>query len=180
MADPREGGAVSWYAPDPRAILPLEGFLPSKNLGKLVRQGRFEVVTDRDFEGVMRACADRPTTWISEELIRAYTALHRLGLAHSVECRREGRLVGGLYGVALGGAFFGESMFHRERDASKVALVHLVARLQRLGYLLLDTQFITPHLARFGAIEIAREAYEERLRVALRTNPHPWTFAEPS
>ena len=172
MADPDEGDAVYWYAPDPRGVLPLDGFHVSKTLAKLVRQDRFEVVTDRGFEAVMRACAasapGRETTWISDEVIAAYVALHRRGAAHSVECWQGGELVGGLYGVALGGAFFGESMFHRARDASKVALVHLVRRLRRGGFTLLDVQFVTPHLARFGAVEIARAAYERRLAAALR------------
>lgn len=172
MADPDEGDAVHWYAPDPRGVLPLDGFHVPKNLRKLVRQGRFEVTVDRDFEAVMRACAApaprRETTWISEEVVEAYTALHRRGAAHSVECRQDGALVGGLYGVALGGAFFGESMFHRVRDASKVALVHLVRRLQRGGFSLLDVQFVTPHLAQFGGVEIPRVEYERRLDAALR------------
>ncbi|QXD16688.1 leucyl/phenylalanyl-tRNA--protein transferase [Rhodocaloribacter litoris] len=168
MADPRDGDAVYWFDPDPRAVIPLDAFHVPKSLARLVRKGTFEVVTDRDFEGVMRACADRAETWISEEIIQAYVALHRLGHAHSVECRRHGRLAGGLYGVALGGAFFGESMFHRERDASKVALVHLVERLRRGGFVLLDTQYLTPHLARFGAIEIPRAEYRRRLAAALR------------
>ncbi len=171
MADPDEGGAVYWYAPDPRGVLPLGGFRVPKNLAKLVRQRRFEVTTDRSFEAVMRACAapaeGRETTWISDEIVAAYVALHRRGAAHSVECWDDGRLVGGLYGVALGGAFFGESMFHRARDASKVALVHLVERLRRGGFRLLDVQFVTDHLARFGAVEVPRAEYERRLAEAL-------------
>ncbi len=174
MADDREDGAVYWYAPDPRAVLPLDAFRAPKNLLKLVRQERFEVVSNRDFEGVMRACADRPATWISEEIVSAYTALHRRGKAHSIECWQDGLLVGGLYGVAMGGAFFGESMFSRERDASKVALVHLVRQLNALGYTLLDTQFTTPHLVRFGVIEIPRNAYERALQAALKVRPRPW------
>ena len=172
MADPDENDAIYWYAPDPRGIIPLDRFHIPKTLAKLLRQERFEVVADRDFEGVMRACAaaaeGRESTWISEEIVDVYTALHRAGVAHSVECRQDGELVGGLYGVALGGAFFGESMFHRARDASKVALVHLVERLRRGGFTLLDVQFVTPHLARFGAVEIDRDAYERRLAAALR------------
>ncbi|MEM1041260.1 MAG: leucyl/phenylalanyl-tRNA--protein transferase [Bacteroidota bacterium] len=171
MADPDEGDAVYWYAPDPRGVLPLGGFHVPKNLAKLVRRAAFEVTADRAFEAVMRACAapapDRETTWISDEVVAAYTALHRLGFGHSVECWQEGELVGGLYGVALGGAFFGESMFHRARDASKVALVHLVRRLRQGGFRLLDVQFVTPHLARFGAVEIPRTEYERRLAEAL-------------
>ncbi len=172
MADPEEGDAVYWFAPDPRAVLPLEAFHVPKNLARLVRQERFEVTADRDFEAVMRACADRPETWISEEIIQAYVALHRLGYAHSIECRQDGALVGGLYGVALGGAFFGESMFHRMRDASKVALVHLVRRLRAGGFVLLDTQYTTPHLARFGVVEIPRTQYERLLHTALAVPAH--------
>lgn len=173
MADPDRADEIFWYAPDPRGILPLDGFHTPKNLEKLVRRPVFEVVADRDFDAVIRACAERESTWISEEIIRAYGALHRLGYAHSVEVWHAGELVGGLYGVALGGAFFGESMFHRVRDASKVALWHLVARLQRGGFVLLDTQYLTPHLAQFGAVEIPRLAYEQALRQALRV-PAVW------
>ena len=173
MADSHESPIVYWYSPDPRAILPLDAFHVPKTLAKLVRQQRFEIASDRAFEEVMRRCSKRADTWISEEIIQAYVALHRLGYAHSVECWQEGELVGGLYGVALGGAFFGESMFHRVRDASKVALVHLVERLRRGGYVLLDTQYTTPHLARFGVVEISREEYHRRLQVAL-TVPAVW------
>lgn len=175
MAESAGGGVIHWYAPDPRAIIPLDGFHVPKTLRKLVRRTRFDIHTDRDFAGVMRACADRVETWISDEIVQAYTALHRMGYAHSIECWLDGRLAGGLYGVAMGGAFFGESMFHRERDASKVALVHLVARLRAKGFRLLDTQFITPHLARFGAIEIPKAAYEEELSRALRVHVEPWS-----
>lgn len=173
MADPDEGDAIYWYAPDPRAIIPLDTFYVSKNLAKLVRRGIFEIRYDTAFEAVMRGCANREKTWISEEIITAYTALHHLGFAHSVECWKDGHLAGGLYGVALGGAFFGESMFTRVRDASKVALVHLVERLRQNGFVLLDTQFITPHLARFGAVEIPRNEYERRL-VYARQLPATW------
>ena len=173
MADPDEGDAIYWYAPDPRAIIPLDTFYVSKNLAKLVRRGIFEIRYDTAFEAVMRGCANREKTWISEEIITAYTALHHLGFAHSVECWKDGHLAGGLYGVALGGAFFGESMFTRVRDASKVALVHLVERLRQDGFVLLDTQFITPHLARFGAVEIPRNEYERRL-VYARQLPATW------
>ncbi|MEM1118529.1 MAG: leucyl/phenylalanyl-tRNA--protein transferase [Bacteroidota bacterium] len=169
MAD--RDGRVGWYAPDPRAVLPLDAFHVPKTLAKTVRQGRFEVAVDRDFEAVMRACAapapGREETWISDEIVAAYTTLHRLGAAHSVECWREGQFAGGLYGVALGGAFFGESMVSRERDASKVALVHLVDRLRTGGFALLDTQMTTPHLERFGVVEISRVEYERRLARAL-------------
>ena len=170
MADPRLMNEIYWYAPDPRAVIPLDTFHVPKNLRKLVDRGRFEVVTDCRFEAVVRACADRASTWISEEIIRVYCALHAHGFAHSVETLLEGRLVGGLYGVAIGGAFFGESMFHHETDASKVALVHLVRRLRRGGFALLDTQYSTPHLEQFGVVEIPREVYEERLAEALAVN----------
>ncbi|MEM6646093.1 MAG: leucyl/phenylalanyl-tRNA--protein transferase [Bacteroidota bacterium] len=169
MADAADG-PIYWYAPDPRGIIPLDQFYVSKNLRKLVRKEAFTVRTDTAFEAVMRACAERAETWISDEIIAAYVALHELDAAHSVECWQAGALVGGLYGVALGGAFFGESMFHRARDASKVALVHLVARLKAGGYTLLDTQFTTPHLEQFGAAEIPREVYEQRLDHALAVN----------
>ncbi|PAP76881.1 leucyl/phenylalanyl-tRNA--protein transferase [Rubrivirga marina] len=169
MAD--ADGSIAWYAPDPRAVLPLDAFHVPKTLAKTVRRGEFEVVVDRDFEGTMRACGapapDRPETWISEEMVEAYVALHDLGYAHSVECWQDGAFAGGLYGVALRGAFFGESMVTRVRDASKVALVHLVERLRAGGYQLLDTQMATPHLERFGVVEIPRETFERRLGLAL-------------
>lgn len=171
MADPDQEDAVYWMDPDPRGVIPLDAFHVSKNLRKLVRREPFEVVTDQNFEAVMRACAapapGRESTWISEEVVEVYTALHRRGVAHSVECWQEGRLVGGLYGVALGGAFFGESMFSRARDASKVALVYLVAALRHGGFTLLDTQFVTPHLEQFGAVEIPQAAYKQRLAKAI-------------
>ena len=176
MAEDRDSEVIQWFAPDPRAILPLDAFHVPKTLAKLVRQNKFEVVSDRDFEGVMRACAEREATWISEDIIRAYVALYEAGYGHSVECWREGRLVGGLYGVAIGGAFFGESMFHRERDASKVALVHLVSCLKACNYTLLDTQFSTPHLEKFGVIEIPRSEYEEKLDRALEQEVKPWAL----
>ncbi len=164
-------GEIGWYAPDPRAVLPLDAVHVPKTLAKTVRRGRFEVVADRDFEGTVRACAspapDRPETWISEEIVRAYVALHERGYAHSVECWADGAFAGGLYGVALRGAFFGESMVTRVRDASKVALVSLVERLRAGGFVLLDTQMSTPHLARFGVVEIARSAFERRLAEAM-------------
>lgn len=168
MADPAEDDQIYWYAPDPRGVLPINDFHVPDNLARLVRQERFEVVSDHDFEAVIRACADRETTWISEEIIAAYVKLHELGFAHSVEAWEDGRLAGGLYGVAINGAFFGESMFYRVSNASKVALVHLVRRLQRNGYLILDTQFVTEHLRQFGAHAISRTAYERQLARALR------------
>jgi leucyl/phenylalanyl-tRNA--protein transferase len=165
-----EGGEIAWFSPDPRGVIPLEGFHLPARLARVVRSGRFETVIDRDFEGVMRACALRPGgegTWISEEIVQSYLTLHRLGIAHSVEVWREDRLAGGLYGVHLGAAFFGESMFHRETDASKVALAALVDRLTRRGFHLLDVQWLTPHLAQFGAMEIPRRQYLAKLKKAL-------------
>ena len=165
-----EDGEIYWYDPDPRAILPLAEFHLSRSLARTVKKRPFTLRLNSDFEGVIRACADpdRAFGWISEEIIVAYTELHRLGFAHSVEAWQNGRLVGGLYGVAVGGLFAGESMFHYERDASKVALVHLVERLRRGGFCLLDIQFMTDHLAQFGAIEIPRATYQAKLRRALR------------
>ncbi len=171
MAESAEDPELFWVDPERRGILPLEEFHVPRSLRKALRRGTFEVTADRDFAGVVRGCAERsPTrrsTWINSEIIRLYTALHAMGAAHSIECWRGGRLAGGLYGVALGGAFFGESMFSRETDASKVALVHLVVRLRRGGFTLLDTQFVTAHLARFGAVEISRRIYRRRLETAL-------------
>ncbi len=167
MGDPDEG-TIRWYAPEARGILLLDQFHVPTNLSKLVRRGAFEVASDRAFEAVMRACADRECTWITEQIIDVYSALHEIGFAHSIECRQDGRLVGGLYGVALGGAFFGESMFYRVSNASKVALVHLVRRLRAGGFELLDTQYVTSHLKQFGVVEISRPAYERRLARALK------------
>jgi len=164
MAD---GGSIRWYSPDPRGIINLDSFHLPKRLARTIRQGLFEIVINRNFEEVIRACASREETWISEEIIQAYIALHRLGKAHSVEAYADGALAGGLYGVALGGAFMGESMFTVQRDASKVCLAFLVERLKKRGYLLLDTQFITPHLQTFGAVEISRQEYLRCLEKAL-------------
>jgi leucyl/phenylalanyl-tRNA--protein transferase len=169
MAD-SETREIQWYSPDPRAVFELEEFHVPRTLSLAVKKKHLEIEIDKDFEGVMRQCAMREETWISEELIQSYVGLFRLGLAHSVECWRESKLVGGLYGVSIAGAFFGESMFSVERDASKVALVHLVDRMKARGYELLDTQFLTPHLARFGAREIPRKEYLERLEKALKKN----------
>lgn len=162
-------GDILWFQPDPRAILPLDGFHISRSLAKTMRRGVFEVRYDTDFEGVMRGCADREEgTWISEEFIAVYGALHRMGRAHCVETWQSGRLVGGTYGMALGGAFMAESMFHSETDASKVALAALVARLRERGFALLDVQYVTPHLASLGAVEIPHRVYYDRLKRALR------------
>ncbi|CAK0739431.1 Leucyl/phenylalanyl-tRNA--protein transferase [uncultured Gammaproteobacteria bacterium] len=164
-------GELMWFDPDPRGILPLDGLIIPRRLRRLVRQGRFVITADTAFEVVIAACAEttpiRPNTWINRDIARLYTALHQRGFAHSIEVRHEDRLVGGLYGVALGRAFFGESMFSREANASKVALVHLVARLRAGGFTLLDTQFLTAHLARFGAVEIPKDEYHRRLAAAL-------------
>jgi leucyl/phenylalanyl-tRNA--protein transferase len=162
------GGRICWFQPDPRAILPLEGFRASKTLRQTVRSGRFEIRIDTAFEDVMRGCADRADgTWIDGRIVRVYGELFERGHAHSVEAWRAGRLAGGLYGVSLGGAFFGESMFHRQRDASKVVLAALVARLRERGFSLLDIQFLTPHLEQFGAIEIPHGRFMKLLRAAL-------------
>jgi leucyl/phenylalanyl-tRNA--protein transferase len=168
-----DGGQIRWYSPDPRGVIPLDSFHVPSRLARAIRSGRFIVEVDRDFEGVMRACAgtdrkdDDPGTWISEEIIESYVGLHRLGVAHSVETWQDGRLVGGLYGVALGAAFFGESMFHSVTDASKVALSSLVDRLRARRFRVLDVQWVTPHLEQFGAIEISRGTYLRQLADAL-------------
>ncbi len=167
------GGEIRWYSPDPRGIIPLDGFHVPDRLARLARGQRFRIEIDRDFEGVIRGCAeatregDEQGTWIDEQIIESYKALHAEGLAHSVETWQGDRLVGGLYGVALQGAFFGESMFHRVTDASKVALVALVDRLRARDFLLLDIQWVTPHLEQFGAVEISRRAYLKRLQESL-------------
>jgi leucyl/phenylalanyl-tRNA--protein transferase len=172
-----DGGAIRWFSPDPRGVIPLESFHVPARLARVVRRGAFEIRIDTAFAAVIRACAeaerdrDDPGTWISAEIVDSYVALHDLGFAHSVEAWRAGRLAGGLYGVALGGAFFGESMFHRETDASKIALVALVDRLRACGYVLLDTQWVTPHLEQFGAVEIPRAEYLRRLHAALAVQP---------
>jgi len=166
MADPKSG-EIAWYSPDPRAIIPLEEFKVPRSLRLVIKKGIFEIRINTRYEEVMRGCARREETWISEEIIRSYVRLHELGYAHSVEAWKNGRLAGGLYGVALAGAFFGESMYSLERDASKTALVFLVERMRERGFGLLDTQYNTPHLARFGAKEISRAEYLRRLHAAL-------------
>jgi len=167
MAEPKTG-EIQWYSPDPRGVFDLKEFHIPRSLSLTVKKKHFEVRIDSEFEEVMRRCGGREETWISEELVQSYVKLHRLGFAHSVECWRENGLVGGLYGVSIAGAFFGESMFSIERDASKVALVCLVDRLKERGFELLDTQFLTPHLSRFGAEEIPRKRYLARLEHALK------------
>ena len=169
MAHPQEDDEIYWYAPDPRGLLPIENFHCPSRLAQTVRSEPFDIAFDKAFVDVMRACAeprgaDNQTTWISEGIIEAYTELHERGFAHSVEAWEGDRLVGGLYGVALGGLFAGESMFFREDDASKICLVHLVERLDERGYGLLDVQWVNSHLEQFGAYEMPREDYERRLR----------------
>jgi leucyl/phenylalanyl-tRNA---protein transferase len=165
--------AVTWWSPDPRAIFDLDGFRPHRSVRKTIRRHGWRFTTDQDFEGVMRACAaptpERPSTWITEDFMAAYGALHRQGMAHSVEVWEGPRIVGGLYGVTLGGFFGGESMFHRRTDASKAAVTFLVEHLRARGFVLLDAQVPNQHLARLGAIEISRSAYMDRLEIALRT-----------
>src|SRR6266852_3819653 len=172
MAESADDQELFWVDPNRRGVLPLDGFHVPRLLQRVLRRGRFEVRVDSAFAAVIRGCAEasetRPATWINDEIQRLYSALFERGAAHSVECWRDGELVGGLYGISLGAAFFGESMFSRATDASKVALVDLVARLRRGGYRLLDTQFVTPHLAQFGAIEISRARYHHLLAEALR------------
>jgi len=160
-------GRIEFYRSDPRSVLEFEDLHVPRSLGRVIRKGTFEVRVDEDFDGVIRACADREETWISAEIIEAYVRLHHAGKAHSVEAYSEEELVGGLYGVALGGAFMGESMFTRKRDASKVCFVYLVGRLRERGYELLDCQIQNPHLARLGAREIPEREYLRRLEHAL-------------
>lgn len=171
MADP--DGSIYWYDPDPRAIIPLDDFHVSRRLARRIRQGEFEVRINTAFRAVIKACAaparGRETTWINDDIIESYCELHQLGFAHSVESWQAGQLVGGLYGVSIRGLFAGESMFSRATDASKVALVQLVEHLRRRGLVLLDTQFTTEHLKKFGAVEIPRTEYLRRLEAALRT-----------
>ena len=172
MAEAADDPELFWVDPKRRGILPLDAFHVPRRLRRVIRRGVFEVRCDTAFEPVMRGCAEasemRPTTWINEEIVRLYTELFERGAAHSVECWCGEDLVGGLYGISLGAAFFGESMFSRVTDASKVALVHLAARLAEGGYRLLDTQFLTTHLAQFGGIEISRARYHRLLADALR------------
>ncbi len=182
MAENADDPELHWYEPRRRGIMPLEAFHVPRSLAKTVRSGRFEVVADRDFDAVMAGCAaaapGREKTWINATIRRLYRDLFDRGFCHCVEARRDGELVGGLYGVSIGGAFFGESMFHRATDASKVALVHLVGRLRRGGYRLLDAQFVTNHLATFGAVEIDRNTYRSLLAQALASGADQRTWRE--
>ena len=181
-----ESPPVLWYSPDPRAVLFPEDLRINRSLAKNLRRDRYALTADRDFRGVIEACAAAPRpgqsgTWINPDMIEAYCVLHELGFAHSVEARREGELVGGIYGVSLGTAFFGESMFSRRGDASKVALVALVERIRAWGFALLDCQAHTPHTERLGAVLVAREAFLDTLAGALEapTRCGPWDLAEP-
>ena len=177
MAESKAERDVFWVDPETRGVIPLDGFHVPRRLARTVRAGRFRITVNRDFPRIVRGCARRtgrrPESWINGPIFDAYCALHRQGHAHSVEAWQEDTLAGGLYGVTLGAAFFGESMFSTERDASKVALVHLVARLRAGGFSLLDTQFVTSHLTRFGAVEMTRARYLSRLSDALT---RPATF----
>jgi leucyl/phenylalanyl-tRNA--protein transferase len=177
MAEGRTGDRLFWLDPVKRGVLPLDGFHLSRRLLRTVLSDTFQVTVDRNFAGTIAGCAtplpERADTWINPQIERLFTELFRMGYAHSVESWQGGTLVGGLYGVSLGGVFFGESMFSFARDASKIALVHLVARLRLGGYCLLDTQFVTTHLSQFGAVEIPRDAYKKRLAEALEV-PAAW------
>ncbi|MDP2208609.1 MAG: leucyl/phenylalanyl-tRNA--protein transferase [Bacteroidota bacterium] len=161
MADSRDG-EIHWYSPDPRAIIPLDAFKISRSLMQTIKKNIFEIRIDHSFEDVIRNCAKRDETWISDEIVQSYIELYRLGYAHSIESWHNKKLVGGLYGIALGGAFFGESMFSLMKDASKVALVALVEILKERGFKLLDTQYTTPHLKNFGVVEISRDEYLQK------------------
>ena len=171
MAESRDDPEIYWIDPELRGVLPLDAFHLPRRLKRTVRQAPFEIRCDTDFEGIIQGCAapgpGRRDTWINNQIFLLNRQLFQMGFAHTVECWLDGVLVGGLYGISVGGAFFGESMFSVERDASKVALVHLVVRLKLGGFLLLDTQFVTPHLQRFGALEISRAEYRQRLARAI-------------
>ena len=160
-------GDIRWYSPDPRCIIELDNFHVSSRLLRKIRQGVFEMKVNQNWDLVIRKCAARKDVWITKEIIDMYTTLHHMGYAHSVEAYFDGELAGGLYGISLGGAFMGESMFHEVTDASKVSLVYLVDRLVERGYTLLDTQYRTEHLSNFSAVEIPRQEYLERLSIAL-------------
>jgi leucyl/phenylalanyl-tRNA--protein transferase len=168
MAPDRDSPEIHWYDPDPRGVMPIAELHVPKKLQRTIKQRPYQITFDKAFEGVMRGCADvRPDTWINDDIIRLYTALHTQGYAHSVEAWQNEKLVGGVYGIAIGGAFFGESMFSTATDASKISLVYLVARLWKQGFALLDTQFTNDHLKQFGVYEIPRKEYHDRLKKAL-------------
>lgn len=191
MAESASDSALYWVEPEVRGIIPLDGFHVSRSLARRIRSRQFSVTVDTDFDGVIRACAgqtgsagdtsvvERPSTWINARISALYNQLHAMGCCHSVECRdRDGTLVGGLYGVRIGAVFFGESMFSAQRDASKVAMVHLVARLKAGGFHLLDTQFVTDHLKTFGCVEVPRDDYRLLLDEALLAQADFTEFAE--
>lgn len=184
MAETAESDEIFWVDPRRRGIFPLDGFHISRSLARSLRRPDYEVTLNHDFEGVVRGCADRAETWINAEIFGLYMALHRLGHAQSIEIWQDGLLTGGVYGVTLGGAYFGESMFSHRPDASKRALAYLATHLRRCGFTLFDTQFLTPHLASLGAIEIPRDTYHARLQNALqidadfRRYPSPPSLAE--
>lgn len=167
MAESRDDPEIHWVDPRLRGIIPLDGFHISRSLARRIRRGGYQATVDTDFAGVVTACAAREETWINDEIFRLYLDLHRMGHAHSQEIWQGGELIGGVYGVVLGRAFFGESMFSAATDGSKLALAHLVARLRAGGFELFDTQFLTPHLASLGAVEIPRAEYHRRLAEAL-------------
>ena len=169
MAIPEENDEIFWFKPDMRGIIPLEKFHVSKNLRRLFNKHHFDLKINGDFEGTVRSCANREDTWISEDIIKSYCKLNELGYGYSFETWRNGKLVGGLYGVAIGKVFFGESMFHTETDASKIALIFLVEFMKENQFKLLDTQYINDHLKQFGAIEIPNEEYELLLEDALES-----------
>ena len=176
MAETRDDPDIHWVDPRQRGILPLDGFHISRSLARVLRRGVFAITTDQAFDAVVTACANRPETWISRQIQQLYGQLHRRGHAHSIEVWQDGALVGGVYGVVLGAAYFGESMFSTVTDASKVALAHAVHRLNAGGFQLFDTQFLTPHLASLGGIEIPRAAYHRRLAQAIAS---PASFDPP-
>ena len=176
MAESRDDPDVFWVDPKRRGILPLDGFRMSRSLAKRIRRGSYEIAINTDFAGVVTGCADREETWINDEIFDRYAELHDMGFAHSLEVWQDAELIGGVYGVSLGAAFFGESMFSRRTDASKIALAYLVDRLNAGGYILCDTQFITPHLASLGGREIARARYRRILAEAL---PQSGDFLSP-
>lgn len=182
MAESAEDNALYWVEPDERGIIPLNGLLVSRSLRKAVRSKAFDVAIDRDFGAVIGACAektpDRKSTWINGRIKSLYTQLHRIGAAHSIECWQNGQLVGGLYGVRIGAVFFGESMFSRVSNASKVALVHLVARLNAGGFRLLDAQFVNPHLTSLGAVALGKAEYHKQLEEALEANADFFGFKD--
>lgn len=177
MAETQDSDELLWFSPDPRGVLPVEGFNIPRGLARFMKTHPFTVKVDSDFHGTITACAEinakRTETWINPEIIALYCALHHMGHAHSVETWRDGKLVGGLYGVSIGGAFFGESMFSREAEASKVALVTLAGLLHEAGYSLLDTQYVNPHLEQFGIIAMPKRTYMRKLEKALNASPNP-------